>query len=168
MSNGMLNFQQMPKEASDPANKVAPGRHRLRIKASVVELTSANKKALIVTNVVAGRERPEIKDWFVCFNANGEPEHFGQYKLGQLLEATNTIPQGEFSLEVLPTLLDGKEYYGVLVEEKGSDDKMYLKIAHPDAPGNFEQVEAAQTAAPTNEPQVSPEVRAEIGKDSIL
>ncbi len=168
-NSGMLNFQQLPKVANDPSNNVSPGRHRLTIKTSVVELTAARKKALIITNIVTGRTKPEIRDWYVCFSATGENEHFGQYKLGKLLEALNIVPQGDFSLEVLPTLINDKEYYGVLIEEKGTDNKMYLKIAHPDAEGNFEAIESVAVKEPiTTGKPVSEEVKVEVEKDNLL
>lgn len=164
----MLNFNSLPEESTK--RNVGIGRHRLVIRAAIVELTAKKKKALIVTNNVVGNSKPDIRDWYTCFDENGNPEHFGQYKLKKLLEAVGVVPEGDFTLEVIPTLIEGKEYYGVLKYQ--GDDEKYLEIAHPDADGNFERVEGTvvpettEIAQTPNEP--SPEVKTALDNDNIL
>jgi|AntRauTorcE11897_2_1112592.scaffolds.fasta_scaffold01554_11 hypothetical protein len=125
-----MNFNKLPKEA--PSSNIEPGLNNLTITEARVEVSKKKgSKMLVVTNMVNGNEKFTIDDYYAVYDKDGNDISFGQYKLGRLLEVTNTIPEGNFELNILPLMLKGKQYIANLINEE-YNGKDYLKVGKPD------------------------------------
>lgn len=122
-------FDQLSKEKNTNA-RTQPGPARLKINDSDCIVTSKGNKSIQFSYVVNGNEKFIIKyDNCVVIMKDGSDCSFGQYKLRKIMEATNTIPKGEFTFKTLPPLLKGKEFMADLVWDK---DQKYLVLGDPD------------------------------------
>ncbi len=141
-----FNFQTLPKESD--SNLVKAGRNHMIIKTATKQISSKNSVMLVIENTVKGHEKITVTDRYTLFDVKGEPVVFGQYKLRKLLEATDTIPEGDFTIEVIARMLIGKEYTAELVEEE-YNEKTYLNVGGPD---KFESiVQQTATIVPATE-----------------
>lgn len=66
-------------------------------------------------------------DNIVTKTADGQDLNFGLFKLRELLIATNTIPQGNFELNIVPMLINGKQLE-IKVKHKEVNGKTYCEI----------------------------------------
>jgi hypothetical protein len=141
---GTFNFQSLPKEMD--SNLVKPGMNRLIIKAAKKEVATTGSMMLVVDNIVKGHDKVKITDRYVLFDSEGEPVTFGQYKLRRLLEATDTIPEGDFTIEVIARMLANKEYMAELIEEE-YNGKIYLNVGSVD---KFQKIETESLTSSTS------------------
>ena len=144
---GTFNFQSLPKDMD--SNLVKPGMNHMIIKSAKKEVATTGSMMLVVENIVSGHDKVKITDRYVLFDAEGEPVNFGQYKLRKLLEATDTIPEGDFTIEVVARMLVNKQYRAELIEEE-YNGKVYLNVGSVD---KFEKIEFDQPAPATADPR---------------
>lgn len=148
MGEPKLNFNAMPEKSS--GNNVEAGMNDLIIVKAVKSLSKAKKLMLVVTVGVIGHEKFTIDDYYTLFGteAEGFPvEEFGQFKLRTLQEVTHTVPEGDFSIDLIAKMLLKKKFRAELIIEpyQGKD---YLKVGFPET---FEEY-VEETAAPDPEP----------------
>lgn len=132
MSEPKLNFNSMPEKSS--GNNVEAGMNDLIITKAVKALSKAKKQMLVITVGVIEHEKFTIDDYYTLFGteAEGFPvEEFGQFKLRTLQEVTHTIPEGDFSIDLIAKMLVGKKFRAELIIEpyQGKD---YLKVGFPE------------------------------------
>ena len=122
-------FDQLSKEKGT-GSKTQPGPARLKINDCNTITTTKGNKALQFSYIVNGNEKFIIRyDNCVVLFKDGSDCQFGQYRLRKIMEATNTIPKGEFTFKTLPPLLKGKEFVAELVLDK---EQKYLILGDPD------------------------------------
>lgn len=137
-----LNFNDLPDSVKP---KVSPGIHPLRIK-EVTKTTSENSGShmLVLKLEVMDSDDAVITDYCALYNDAKEPIQFGQVKLKRLMTATDTIPEGDFSMKLIAQLLEGKTFKAELVEEE-YNNKTQIKVGYPET---FQPLEEAPTPKP--------------------
>lgn len=147
-----FNFKELPKEVSGDGF-AKPGIHEVKIKSITEQISSTGSRMLVVINNIKGHEKLDITDRYTYEDAIGNKISFGEFKLRRLMEATNTIPEGNFTIPVLIRMLTGKSYIAEIIEEE-YNGKTYLNIGSPD---NFKMTEEVlDTLEPTPTPATEP------------
>ena len=127
---GSFNFQKLPEKA--PSNNLEAGYTNLTIKDVEVKVAeSSGNTMLVVKNNADGHSNLDLLDHYSMETPKGEPVMYGEYKLRKLMIATNTIPDGDFTLPIIARMLKGKRYRAELVEQE-SGEKTYINIGKPE------------------------------------
>lgn len=140
-----MNFGNLPTESK---GGIEPGIHHLVIASAKYELSQKGKPMLTLQVSPKSALNIKIFDRYTLFDENYKPESFGQFKLRKLLEAVNYIPKGDFTPQMLCTVLPDMEFQAELIHEEGRDGKTYLGIG---------DVESYQPLAAVGKP--APEVK---------
>lgn len=149
MSN-KLNFNSLPNDPSSSSpTLLEAGIHTLTIVDAETKKTQ-NDKQMFVLHCKADGSNYTIYDRYTVFDAQGNPEHFGQYKLKKLLEAVNFVPEEDFTLALLKTVLKGKRFIAELVEEE-YNGKPQIQFGFPDTYKPVAQEASLSTPAAVEE-----------------
>lgn len=119
-----LNFDMLP--TTGGFNLPEAGWHTATIaKCELGKTKDGRKKLELDYNLSSGTQ---VRfDNIVTKNADGTDMNFGQFKLRELLIAVNTIPQGDFELDIIPMLIKGKSL-DIKVKHKEVNGKTYCEI----------------------------------------
>lgn len=121
-----------------------PGDHKLTIVEATTVLTKNGHKAVQFTYSVDDNEKFQIRFDNATIEYNdGRACNVGQYKLRKIMEATNVIPQGEFTIKTILPLLKGKSFVAELVRDK--NDKYLVLDSDPD---KIRKVDDVSTVTP--------------------
>ena len=162
-----MSFNNLPNESG---GGLEPGVHTLKVVTATKELSKKGKPMLTVTVSPTQKENLKIYDRFVLFNENYEPESFGQYKLKKFLEAVQYIPEGEFTIERLTSILPGMTFKAKLENEEGQNGKKYLSINDVEsyAPAGEEKSTNPAEEAPEESPEDLKNIDAELENDDDI
>ena len=119
-----LNFDMLP--TTGGFQLPAEGWHLATIAECKLGKTNDGREKLELTYNLSSGSQVRF-DNIVTKTADGQDLNFGLFKLRELLIATNTIPQGNFELNIVPMLINGKQLE-IKVKHKEVNGKTYCEI----------------------------------------
>ena len=126
--NGNLNFDKLPDKAESSGVQIEPGVHKLTIDTAEKILTTNQHRALQLSYKIDDTNAKINYDNCIIYLKKGDGFtdcSYGQAKLKKILSAINVIPQGDFTIDILPDLIKGKSFKANLVKK---EDSKYLAL----------------------------------------
>lgn len=119
-----LNFDMLPTTGGFTLPE--EGWHKATIAECKLGRTNDGREKLELTYNLASGSQVRF-DNIVTVTADGQPMNYGQFKLRELLVAVNVIPQGNFELNIVPMLVNGKAL-DLKVKHKEVNGKTYCEV----------------------------------------
>lgn len=151
MSDILLNMDSMPDSLESQLNETDDFTLKITRAEKIIAGTGAQMLQLDMD--VLGTTSSVKFDNTVITKADGSLNPFGQVKLKRILAATNTIIEGDFTIQIAASMLKNKVFVAKLSKKENSKGKIVFELGNPNTYKLKETTEVSEEQIQLDLPQ---------------